>query len=229
MRIGNLYACFYSGLGSGLEGGDVETCCLPDQLIAIIEIDGKLAGMSSCRTVVPDLSGHIETCVRVCIVKRAGDKEVADMLLGGAPKCDIAEDTTEAPHILIFEIAAGGKSIDFDGDDVAAGFYVGGDVEFGGVAAVDAVSDLMSVDPEKEAGIYTVESEEDPAAGPCCGQVEIAAVGAYWIAFVIRRIAYWWRAHHKGEVLFGNIGEITVIGSAVTLDLPAGGDGDVFP
>ena len=120
----------------------------------------SFAGRRGLIAVVVDLGAHLQRRVLVLRIQVGLDEEVADVYLRRAPEGDVAEDAAETPHVLVFQVAAGAVAIDLDGHQVLARLHVLGDVELGGVAAVDAVADLLAVDPEEEGGIDAVEGDE---------------------------------------------------------------------
>ena len=73
-------------------------------------------GRCSCWT----FARHFERGIAVLRVEVGLDEEIAYVDLRRAPEGDVAEDAAEAPHVLVFQVAAGAEAIDLDGDHVLA-------------------------------------------------------------------------------------------------------------
>ena len=57
---------------------------------------------------------------------------VADVGVWSYPKLDRTEDAAQAPHVLVFEVAAVAPSVNLHREAVTAGFHVGSHVKLGG-------------------------------------------------------------------------------------------------
>ncbi len=146
-----------------------------------------------------------------------------------APKRDISENAAKSPHVLVLEIAACAKPIDFDCDCVLAGEYIVCYVELRRRPAVDAVSDIEAVDPEVKRGINSVEGDKHCPAFPLSRKVEISAIAAYGISLFVCSPVGSWLAHDPGLIRLERIQAVYIDRCAVALDLPVGGHVDVVP
>ena len=102
--------------------------------------------------------------------------EIAKLGLRHGVERDVAVDAAEAPRILVLHVRAVRPAVRLDGDRVFTGLQVLRDVELGGEAAVLAVADLLSVDPEVESAEHAVESDEHLASLPCSWSGELLEI-----------------------------------------------------
>ena len=132
-----------------------------------------------------------------------------------------AEDARKAPHVLIFEIAAGAIAIDGDRQLVGAFADDGGDVVFLRAERVLRVADELAVDIDVAAAIYAVEAQEDVAVGAVEFELGDIAAGA--------RLALLDLWHCEQVELRERVGVhvVGVDGGVKALDLPFGRDVDL--
>src|SRR5271156_1863295 len=102
----------------------------------------------------------------VVVLQFRSDAHIPDMRLRNLGEKDIAEDAAEAPHVLVFEVAAVAPLEDLGRHRIFAGADERGDVKLGGEMAHLAESDWLSVDEQVEARIDAGEREECLAAFP---------------------------------------------------------------
>ena len=74
--------------------------------------------------------------------------EIPQMYRIASEEIDIAEDSAEAEHVLIFKIAAVTPSVNLYSHLILAGLEVWGDIELSIFCRSLAVADLLSVYPE---------------------------------------------------------------------------------
>src|SRR5208337_2000614 len=174
--------------------------------------------------------GYPENTVAIAGVQIGRQCEVPYMDLRRAPQCDIAENPAQPPHVLVFHIAASRIPVHFDRKHILlSGNDIRGEVELCRIAAVHAVSDLLSVHPHKKTGVDTVEGYKDAPPTPVRRNIELAAVATDRITFEVRGIFPGWLTGHPWPVLFERVGEIGVDRRAVTLHLHVGGHRDLLP
>ena len=89
---------------------------------------------------------------------------------------DIAVDTTEAEHVLVFQITAVRPAIDFYGNIVGALAHILRYVKLCIVVGTLTVADLLAVHPKIHGTIHTVEVDIYLLVGPVGRQRELAAV-----------------------------------------------------
>jgi len=147
--------------------------------------------------------------------------KIADARLRGAVQKDIALDTADAPEILAFEIGAVRPAIDLEGDRVFAGPEVFGDIPFRRGLGILAVARHLPVDPDIKGRLDRAEMNKDLAAGPGLRNGKSAQVGTDRIEIV--------RHLRRFGIRSPLIGDVDIDGLAVALQLPVGGDLDLFP
>ena len=196
---------------------------------AIEERYGQAHGLGQLLPVVLHLGRHGQRRVLILRVEIRQRKEVANMDLRRAPEVAVAEDAGEPPHVLVLEPRAGAEAIDFHRDHVLARLDQLRHVELRGVAAVDAVADLLAVDPDEERAVHAAEREEHAAPVPVRGQFEVAAVAAHRVALDERGEVFRRFRHHAREIFFDDIAVVAVVRRAIAEHLPAGGHRDVLP
>ena len=70
--------------------------------------------------VVGNLGTDHQGGIGVVVVKVGLNEEITDVDLWGSEEVDVSVDAAEPPHVLVFEIAAIGPAVDFDGEYVFA-------------------------------------------------------------------------------------------------------------
>src|SRR5215207_4626682 len=97
---------------------------------------------------------------------------------------------------------------------------IGGDVKFGGQAAILAVTNLFAVHPQVERGIYSIENDEDLSSIPVRWNGKGRPVGACFVG-VLRNI---------GRIAFvERIVRVHVAWNTIPQDLPVARNGKQIP
>jgi len=124
--------------------------------------------MNSCKflPVVFDLGRDLQLCILVVFIEIAPYEIITDVHLGRGKEKYISEDTAEAPHILVFQVAAVRPAVDFGGQQVLARLEVIGDVELSRRHASLAVPDPRAVQPQVEGRLHTGKMKKDLAPFP---------------------------------------------------------------
>ena len=171
--------------------------------------------------------------------------QILDADLRGGGQVGAADDARQAEHVLGLQEGTVAVAIDLDGHHVLPFFiYIRCNVEGGRVAAVLGESHIVSVDPEVEEGIHTVEVQQHVATLPGCGQGEGAAVGTHLVGVLVGGVAcVLGRTHHTLlpvahlHLVVEHHGLVDIDGHAVlhlavfaqSLYIPASGHLDVVP
>ena len=165
--------------------------------------------------------GGLEVGVFVVVFERRQREAVDDLGVRFRDQPNAAEDARKAPHVLIFEIAAGAIAIDGDRQLVGAFADDGGDVVFLRAERVLGVADELAVDIDVAAAIYAVEAQEDVAVGAVELELGDIAAGA--------RLALLDLWHREQVELRERVGVhvVGVDGGVKALDLPFGRDVDL--
>ena len=179
--------------------------------------------------VVSQFHDEHHRAIAVVPVEVGLDEEVADVDLGRTPERHVPKDPRESPHVLVLEVAAHAEAVDLDGQQVFTRSYIPGDIELGGIPAVDAVAHLLAVDPEVKGRVDTVERDEGPASLPPGRNLESAAIAADRVALLVRSPVLRRVGHHPRPVLLEDVADVAVIGRAVAEELPARRNRNVVP
>ena len=119
---------------------------------------------------------EVEPAVAHAVHEVLGEVDVGDARLGPRVEVYLAGNAGETPKVLVFKIRAVAPAHHLHGDEVAPRLQVFCDVELGSHLAVFAVTDIASVDPQREVARGRAHMEEYIAAPPVGRQVECAAV-----------------------------------------------------
>ena len=195
-----------AAVGGGFAAGRVE------------QGDGELIVLHCLLRQVLDFRLHLQRGTGEFGVELRSDPDIADLHLGHCQQIDIAEDSAEPPHVLVFHVGAIRPLHHLDGDGVAAGPDAIGDIELGRDAAALGEADLFTIDPEIKGGIDTLEADKDLFAIPSLVDPEIAAVAASWVF-----------GGDAGWIDRERVLDVRVVRMAVALELPVARDGDVCP
>ena len=106
------------------------------------------------------------------------NEDVAHVVFRHAREHDAAENSAEAPEILILQPRAGGVMVNLHGDGVRSRMDEFGDVEARGREDVLGVADDLTVDPAEEGGLHALEGQHDPVARFALRELEGAVVAA---------------------------------------------------
>ena len=87
-------------------------------LVFVIKLGGDGPAFERIVCIIFDLRADLQSCIFVLFVEVGGDEEIGDADLGGCVEIDVAVDSTDAPCVLVFEVAAVGPAVNFGGEDV---------------------------------------------------------------------------------------------------------------
>ena len=181
----------------------------------------KFDGFRRPGTVVVHADADAQVGVPVLRVQVSLDGEVANVERRRAEQVDVPVNAAEAPHVLVFQVAAVGPAVDLHGEHVfPLRFHVAGDVEFRRGHAALAVANALTVHPDVERGLHAVEVQENLAAGPVLWQLESPPVRADRVTVFVHA-----RGLRQGKAEPG----VDVDRYAVAVHLPVAGHGQVVP
>ena len=103
-------------------------------------------------------------------------REIPDAALRPGPDGDIAENSGETEHVLIFQIAAVAPAEHLNRNLVGTVLKEPGDIELAGEFRVLRITGHLAVDPDVIRAVHAVETENDLAPLPVFGNGETAAV-----------------------------------------------------
>ena len=134
-------------------------------------------------------------------------------------KKDVPENATDAPHVLVFQVAAVTPPIDLDGQRILSGLQVIRDAKLGRRPAVLAEADSLSVQPQVHRRSDAIEDQVDLSSLPAGWDRKCPQIRAHRVVVVRnpRRIGRKW------------ICDIEIMRNAIALDLPTPGHGDLVP
>ena len=174
-----------------------------------------------------------------------GHCQVAYLLLGHGGEVGAAEDAGQAEHVLCLKERAVAAAVYFHGKGVVPlPVDVWRDVEGGCVAAVLAEPHVLSVDPQVEETVHSVEVDVHVPALPVLGYGEGAPVRAYLVGVLVCRPSLVLGLSHdtlppvvRLHLVIEDDGLVDVYGHSVfhgavclqSLYVPASGHGDVVP
>ena len=98
--------------------------------------------------------------------------EIRYMLLALAQQCHAAGDAVEVPIVLVLQVAAGAKAVDFHRQQVLPRRHVGGDVKLGVQLAVLGEAHLLAVDAQSKGCLHAAKAQKHSLALPPGGQPE---------------------------------------------------------
>ena len=143
-------------------------------------------------------------------------------------KIDVAMYATHSEHVLILDVRAVAPSIDLNTDEVLdTRLDVFRHVELSIDIGTLCVSDLLSVHPNIGGTINSIEVEIDFSAVPRGGNRDGPAITTYCVGFVHDCVAL--LPPDERRLILNGIGHVGVDGSAITLHLPAGRNGNGLP
>ena len=181
-----------------------------------------------CFAIVRHVCTDIEyRLAQVISCEGSGQIVIAQAQLGSREQINIAMDTAQAEHILVFQVAAVAPTVHFDSQDVLSRLYIFRDIELCVVIRSLAVPDFLSVHPEVHCTVDSVEMDKDFTSFPVVRNIEVTAVGADRVGFVHNRVSF--LALYERRVVAMRIRDVCINRSTVSVHFPIGRNRNFFP
>src|SRR5665647_3433277 len=107
------------------------------------------------------------------------------MCVGRTPDGYISENTTQTPHILIFQIATCSKAVNLNGQYILAWFNVFGYIKFSNIPAIHAVAYFFAINPQEKTCIHAIEAQKQTATVPVLWNFKLPAITSNGITFCV--------------------------------------------
>ena len=96
-----------------------------------------------------------------------------------------AEDTRQTEHILSFEEGTVRTTVYFSSYGILTFLQIGSDIEISGIAWILGEAHILTVNPQIEEGIDTIETDKGLTSVPVLRNFEITAEGTHFIPVLI--------------------------------------------
>ena len=154
---------------------------------------------------------------------------VADVYKWPYPQLYATENTTESPHVLVFEITAVAPSVHLYSKLVLPFAKITCHIKLSWRHGVLAIANLLSVHPDVHGRMDTTEMEYQVLIEHFAGYLEEGDIRAHRVAVLICRPVFGWLTGNAGSVTLERVSDIGVDGGSVALCLPVARDGNLPP
>ena len=181
--------------------------------------------------------------IRISHIQIRNRHQIAHIHFRNRIQSDRPEDTRQAEHILRFQKRTVGTAIYFSGHHIRPFTEVRSDVEISRIAGVFGKTDILTVDPEIEERIDSIETDKNFASVPILRYLEITTERTDFIPVLVSRPVCWRSTHHTSAPVIDrhfmledyrlvHIDRNSIFQATVFLDsinIPTGRNRDIIP